>query len=295
MFLSGMFTIPGIILCCRGMKLKAAGKSHKGMKRRNNEDNYLISPDLGIYLVADGMGGHRAGEVASRMVVDTVENYWRKTRVDRPSDSFEPAEKSISIRAGHLINSISLANAAVHEAQKRPEFHRMGSTISALLIDDDRIWSANVGDSPVYVFSRGRLSLVSQEHSVQAEQRDLGIYDPLGSTNPLMKNMLTRVLGLNEKVDVYIVPLSLEPNDLILMCSDGLTNFLPDDAITAVLNDFSLPLERKVDIFIEEANLRGGGDNITVILLEVQDEGIWDRLKKKVIMRSQSMSVGVSC
>ena len=253
-----------------------------GLKRKLNEDRYLIAPDLGLYVIADGMGGHKAGEVASRMAVKTMEDYWRKVKDKKTPSFLEPIDKDISEDAKHLINSISLANIIVHEGQKKPEYHRMGSTISALLIEKDCIWAANVGDSPTFIFDNGRLIQVSEEHSVEAEQKAMGIIDSFESTNPVIKNMLTRVLGLGEKVDAYINPIRPDVGDIMMMCSDGLTNYCSEQSIKAVLDDFSISLERKVDILIDEANRGGGGDNISVILLEILDEGKWKKFKKKL-------------
>lgn len=263
------------------MKVKVAGKSDKGLKRKLNEDSLLIEPDLGLYVIADGMGGHKAGEVASRMVVESMADYWRKVKSSKPPSFLEIINKDISEDAKHLINSIIFANIIIHEAQKKPEYHRMGSTVSALYTEKDCIWSANVGDSPVYLFDHGHLVLISEEHSIEAEQKHLGMGDTLGSTNPLMKNLLTRVLGLKEKVDVYITPVNPEVGDMILICSDGLTNYMSEQSIKTVLDDFSISLERKVDVLISEANLGGGGDNISVILLEVLEEGKWKKFKKR--------------
>ena len=263
------------------MQVKVAGKSDIGLKRKLNEDSILIAPDLGLYVIADGMGGHKAGEVASRMVVETMEDYWKKVHSNKAPSFIEVIDKNVSEGAKHLINSIAFTNIIIHEAQKKAEYHRMGSTVSALYIDKDCIWSANVGDSPVYLFDHGKLLLISEEHSIEAEQKNLGMEDTFGSTNPLMKNLLTRVLGLYEKVDVYITPIKPEVGDIILLCSDGLTNYLSEQSIKTVLDDFSISLERKVDVLISEANLGGGGDNISVILLEVFEEGKWKKFKKK--------------
>lgn len=263
------------------MNLKTAGKSDVGLKRKLNEDTILVAPDLGLYVIADGMGGHKAGEVASRMAVETMADYWRKFRGNKPPSFLEPISQDIPDEAKHLINSIALTNIIIHEAQKKPEYHRMGSTISALLVDKDCLWSANVGDSPVYLFENGRLIQVSEEHSVEAEQKSMGWTDPHGSTNPMLKNVLTRVLGLNPKVKVFINPIKPDVGDLIMMCSDGLTNYVSQQSIKTVLDDFTISNERKVDILIDEANRGGGGDNISVILLEVQEEGKWKKLKKR--------------
>jgi protein phosphatase len=109
----------------------------------------------------------------------------------------------------------------------------------------------------------------------------MGFYDSLGSTNPLMKNMLTRVLGPEDKLEVYISRLNPEPGNLILICSDGLTNYLPEESIRVILDDYSMTLERKVDVLIDEANNGGGGDNISVVLLEVLEDGRWNKFIKR--------------
>ncbi len=264
------------------MNIQAAGKTDIGRKRKVNEDSLLVEPDLGLFIVADGMGGHKAGDVASRMVVETMADYWQKVKSNKSPSFLEPIDKDISDLAKHLINSISLTNIIIHEAQKKPEYHRMGSTVSALLVEKDCLWAANVGDSRTYLFDHGRLIQVSQEHSVEAEQRAMGLTDGMGSTHPGMKNLLTRVMGQHKKVDVFITPIRPETGDVILMCSDGLTNYMKEQAVGTVLDDFSTSLERKADILIDEANRGGGGDNITVILLEILEEGKWSKFKKKL-------------
>ena len=263
------------------MKVKVAGKSDKGLKRKLNEDSYLMDSDLGLYVVADGMGGHKAGEVASRMVVETMADYWKKVKTKKPPSFLKIIEKDISEEAKHLINAIALTNIIIHEAQKKPEYHRMGSTVSALLVETDCIWAANVGDSPIFLFDHGRLTQISEEHSIEAEQKAMGLSDDLGSINPAMKHMLTRVLGLKDKVDVYLTPVIPDVGDIILICSDGLTNFVSEQAINTVMDDFSISIDRKADILIDEANRGGGGDNISVILLEILEEGKWKKLKNR--------------
>jgi protein phosphatase len=268
------------------MKVIAAGKTDKGLKRKHNEDNILLANDLGLYVIADGMGGHKAGEVASRMVVETMADYWAKLKNQNPPSFLEPMTSHISENAKHLVNSISLSNIIVHEAQKKLEYHRMGTTVSALLIEKNCIWAGNVGDSPVFLFDHGRLILVSEEHSVEAEKQKLGRGNSLSSRSPFLKNILTRVLGLNEKVNVYITPISPEKGDIILMCSDGLTNFISIPSIKSILSDSSLSLEEKVDLLIDGAKEGGGGDNISVILVEVVQEGTWQKIKKRFSFKS---------
>lgn len=252
------------------------------MKRKINEDSYLVVPDLGLYVIADGMGGHRAGDVASRLAVDTMADYWRKMQNNEQPSFLEPIGRQVSEGAKHLINSILFANTIIHEAQKKPQYHRMGTTIAALLVEKDCVWSANVGDTIVYLFDNGRLIQISEEHSLEAEQKSMGLTDAETSTNPMLKHMLTRVLGLSERVDVYISPMRPEAGDMVLMCSDGLTNYVSEQSIQAILDDFSISLDRKVDVLIDEANRGGGGDNVSVILLEILEKGKWARFKKKL-------------
>jgi protein phosphatase len=266
------------------MKVKCAGKSHIGMKRKINEDSYLIAPDLGLYVIADGMGGHRAGDVASRLAVNTMADYWRKVKDNENPAFLEPIKTEVTEGAKHLINSILFANTIIHEAQKKPRYHRMGTTVAALLVEKNCVWSANVGDTLVYLFDNGRLVQISEEHSLEAEQRSMGLTRVDTSTNPVLKHMLTRVLGLSESVDVFISPIRPDVGDTILVCSDGLTNYVSDRSIQAVLDDFSISLDRKVDVLIEEANRGGGGDNVSVILLEVLEKGKWAKLKKRFML-----------
>jgi len=264
------------------MKLEAIGKSNKGLRRKINEDSFFVDPVLDLYVVADGMGGHMAGEVASRMVVDTMSDYWRKVRSGNFPRFLSPVNPEISDNARHLINSIVLCNMLIREGQKKPEYHGMGSTVSALLADRDILWVANVGDSPAYLFDHDRLIQVSEEHSMEAEHKSIGLITESKEGNPLIKNILTRVLGLTAKVNVFISPIRPAEGDLLLMCTDGLTNFVPKRSIKTILNDFSMSLERKADVLIDEANRAGGGDNITVILLEVIRERVWGKVKRKL-------------
>lgn len=263
------------------MELNVAGNTNIGLKRQINEDAYLVRPDLGIYIVADGMGGHLAGEVASKMIIDTMTDYWEGMKSGKKPAFIEVIEEDISEKARHLINSIYMTNIVVHEAQKKPQYLRMGSTLSAVLKEKNILWIANVGDSPVFLHSSEGLKLLSEEHSIIAEEKDMNMKEFLSKTNPMMKNMLTRVIGMNEDVDVYIESIAPEAGNQILICSDGLTNYLSRDSIKAILDDSSMPVDRKVEVLIGEANNGGGGDNITVILMEVIKQSLWDKVRRK--------------
>ncbi|RLB38315.1 MAG: hypothetical protein DRH20_06015 [Deltaproteobacteria bacterium] len=270
------------------MRVSAAGRSHVGKKRKVNEDEILIAPDLGLYVLADGMGGHKAGEVASRMAVHTMKSYWEGLKKGVRHSWLGPYDEDLEETANHLINAIAYTNAAIHEAQKRPAYHRMGSTISAAVVGEDMIWAANVGDSRIYLYDQERLRQVSTDHSLAGEQRSLGFGDTSGKGLSPLKNLLTRVLGPEEEVRVDLWTLRPNAGDLLMLCSDGLTNYAEERAIEAVLDDFSLSLERRVTLLIEEALRGGGGDNVSVILLEVQEEGRWDKFKRRFRPRSMA-------
>ncbi|MBN2420050.1 MAG: serine/threonine-protein phosphatase [Deltaproteobacteria bacterium] len=263
------------------MKLKSAGNTDIGLKRKLNEDRYLVRPDLGLFVIADGMGGHKAGEVASRMVVETMVEYWIKIQLKKIPSFIEPVNKELSERANHLVNSIHVSNMLVHEAQKKLEYLQMGSTVSAVLTEGDALWVANVGDSPVYLTDKGKIILISEEHSIAAEQRSMGLHR-FNSSNRSLKNTLTRVIGMHEKVNVFIKKIVPEVGDIVLLCSDGLTNYLSEDAIIKILYHPLYPLESKVRALIDGANKGGGGDNISVILIEVMEESRMEKIKSKL-------------
>ena len=145
------------------MKLKSAGRTDIGLKRKLNEDRLLVREDLGLFIVADGMGGHKAGEVASRMVVESMVEYFIKMKLKKTPSLLVPRDKELSLKANHLINSIHIANMLVHEAQKKLEYLQMGSTVTALLREGNSFWVANVGDSPVFLTDKKKIQITDVE------------------------------------------------------------------------------------------------------------------------------------
>ena len=270
------------------MKFRSAGKTHIGRKRKINEDRILLSDNLGLFVVADGIGGHNAGDVASQMVVEILEDYWKKLREGSPPLFIRCFEKGTPHMAKHLINSISLSNAIVYEAKKGPRFDKMGSTVTSLLVDGDQLWLANVGDSPAYNFTCGELIQISEEHSLEEEQKALRIESDGSSGNRAFRNILTRAIGLEDKIAVFISSLEPAIGDIVMLCSDGLTNNTSGKNISAILSDKSLSLSRKADALVEEANLGGGDDNISIILLEVLGIGKGKAGKLSKIFYSRS-------
>ncbi len=263
------------------MKIHAAGKSDIGLKRKINEDSILVSPELGLYVVADGVGGHRAGEVASQMAVNTLESYWKEIKAGKAPSFLHPVDESLPDRARHLLNSIHLANLAVFEAQKENQYRGMGTTIAVLLEDKDKLWAANVGDSRIYHYNNERLMQMSKDHSLAEEKKLLEMFPGIDPNDTFAKNALTRALGLRDTVEAYLNPIIPNVGDQLLICSDGLTNYVNEEAIQLILSDPGMELERKVNVLVDEANKGGGGDNISVVLLEIQKQGKWDKFKQK--------------
>jgi protein phosphatase len=264
------------------IKISAIGRSHIGLKRKSNQDRILVGADLGLFVLADGMGGHRAGGLASSLVIETMETYWRQFREGHAPALGKDRSMPSSQVAGHLLNAIALTNRVIYEAQQSAEYQGMGSTITAVAVENEGLWVANVGDSRVYFWDQGRLVRVSQDHSLVEEQRSLGLMNAFHPDSPFAKGTLTRALGMDEGVDPYLHPLSPETGDRVLMCSDGLTGYVPESTIRDVLGTPELGLGKKADRLISEALEGGGGDNISVILLEIQNEGALDRLKKRL-------------
>ncbi len=264
------------------MKTRSAGKTDVGLRRKNNEDRILVAQELDLFIVADGVGGHRAGEVASQMAITTMEDYWRRVKSGDPPAFFREFDEALPKIAWHLLNSIHFANLAIFEAQKQPQYAGMGSTVAVIVLDRSTVWAANVGDSRIYHYDHQRLLQISQDHSLAEETRLKELFPNLDADSRFAKNALTRALGLAETVEAFIVPVKPAPGDLLLLCSDGLTNYVEEPAIELILSDATTAVEEKVSILVEEANKGGGGDNISVILVEVEKEGKWDRIKKKL-------------
>jgi protein phosphatase len=239
-----------------------------GKKRKINEDSMFLDDKLGLYLVADGMGGHRAGEVASNIVVETISDYIKKLSKDDDTQEFNIPDETLSRKANHLISAISLSNRIAHQVSSKNEAYRgMGSTLSAVYFDKDTFIAANVGDSPIYLVHNGDIELISVPHTVIAEHEAAGSEDSR-KLGPEFYNMLTRAVGTDETVKPDICEIPYFTNDIIVICSDGLSgNITPNEILGAVENKSS---ETACRYFIDLANQRGGDDNISVIIIKIK-------------------------
>jgi protein phosphatase len=246
------------------MKLAAtvAGFTDQGKSRSNNEDAICIDAELGLIIVADGMGGHQSGETASGIAVSTIHEYFRQ--MSRTVSTGEVTEKRFSAATHRLGNSLKMANQAIFDAAKRdPQDHGMGTTCTAALIKDDRVGIAHVGDSRCYLIRRGKIELLTNDHSLVMEQIRSGLISKDDEIARSAQNILTRSLGTHDEVEVDLDEHPLFPGDALLLCSDGLGKELGDEEILQVVNETPDP-SNLAKRLIQLANEAGGRDNITV-------------------------------
>ncbi len=252
------------------MRVTWAVLSHPGLRRSTNEDSSGARPDLGLFMVADGMGGHAAGEVASRVAVSAVEAFTAETAgLDRNRTWPFPYEPRLSVEANRLMAAFRLANRRIADTMAGAEGLRgMATTASALLIGPHGTSVAHIGDSRVYRLRRGVLDQVTRDHSWVEEQVRSGTMTPSAARQHPWRNIVTRALAGGDDPDVDVLDLALDPGDRLLLCSDGLYSVVPDARIADVLGRPE-PLETICQTLIAEANAAGGPDNITALVLQV--------------------------
>jgi protein phosphatase len=237
-----------------------------GRARSNNEDAVRIDEGLALAVLADGMGGYNAGEVASAMAVDCVREDVARW-LAQPSSGRDEEE----IRRA-LMASASHANRAVFSAsQSRPEFAGMGTTLVTALFNDDRVWVGHIGDSRAYRLRGGKLEQLSRDHSLLQEQIDAGLLTPEEAVYSMNRNLVTRAVGVEPEVELEVVGHELRSGDIVLLCSDGLSDMLPDAAIAQVMRA-SDSLEGMAQALIAAANAAGGRDNISVVLVRAKGD-----------------------
>ncbi len=251
------------------MTLSAFGITDVGRKRRHNEDAYLLDVERGLFVVADGMGGHAAGEVASRITVESIQEYLA-LRDDEGENTWPFGfNNRYSMEGNLLTTAIKKANDRVIRAvHNRPELKGMGTTVVAALFDAERATLVHVGDSRCYLFRQHDLRRLTDDHSWVQEQVNAGILTPEEATSHPLKNVVTRALGGSPNVLPDLIEVRLEAGDSFLLCSDGLTGMMSDEEISAILASEG-SAESRVRALVDLANDRGGVDNITVLLVDV--------------------------
>lgn len=247
------------------MILAVGAKTDIGMVRQKNEDALYVMESSSLLVVADGMGGHASGEVASRIAIDIIKGYF-DTRKTGKQLQIGPYRDEFSEATNRLCSAICLANQAVFEASRsNVQWHGMGTTIAAVLITGKRLSIAHIGDSRVYLIRSGNIEQLTDDHSIVSEQVKLNIFTREQARDSEMKNLLTRALGVGEDVDVDLAELSLFDDDALVLCTDGLTNMVEDNEILSTATAFKDPQEA-CETLVDMANKNGGKDNITVVI-----------------------------
>jgi PPM family protein phosphatase len=263
--------------------VESAGISDVGKKRKGNEDSLYLDDARGLYVVADGMGGHNAGEVASELVVETLREYMSRSGKDDRVGSAEGYDETLSAEANRLLAGIRLANRGVFEvAQSNEAYRGMGSTVSAAFFTDKTLIAANVGDSPIYLVHDNDIELISTTHNVVSEQAaiDPVAADRLGEE---VKYLLTRAMGIEEAVRPDVCEIPFHREDRVVISSDGLSDLVePEEIRDVVLQNSAADA---CQILVDMANSRAGHDNITVIILRVKRvkrQGVLSRARARI-------------
>ncbi len=245
------------------LSLDFAAVTDIGCSRSNNEDSYGYDADRHIYVVCDGMGGSAAGEVASGMAVRTLIESYGTLALDSPA-----GEQSAPVE-NRLLSAILESNRVVWEAgAKNPDFHKMGTTLVCACMDGDRIVIGNVGDSRAYLLRNGNCLQITEDHSLLDQQVRLGNMTQEMAASSNLQSVITRAIGAMETVEPDLFAARIQPADMLLLASDGLTRYTqPQEIALAVLN--GADLTAICNSLVDDAKRKGGADNITCILLRV--------------------------
>ena len=252
------------------LHITSAAASDTGLRRKANEDAFCARPDLGLFMVADGMGGHAAGEVASKLAVDVVCSFIEDTRNADPNQTWPfPYDAELSLDGNRLKAAFRLANRRIAMAMEEDEALKgMATTAAAVLSGSNAPVVAHVGDSRVYRWRDGTLEQVTQDHSWVGEQVRAGVLSDDDARRHPWRNVVTRALSGGDDPDVEIHELELTPGDRLLICSDGLSGVVSPEQLQEIVGS-SDSLDDMCRALIDAANVAGGPDNITVTMLKV--------------------------
>ncbi len=246
------------------MKIVAKAITDKGPFREKNEDYFCLNENLGLYIVADGMGGHMAGEVASRMTVEVMKDFIESKDTDSRESLGEDIE-DYSKETNLAVEAVRQANRAVHEtALNNLTYKGMGTTVTSALIKDNKLSIAHVGDSRAYLVRAGCIEQITNDHSLVWEQLKAGLITEEEAKHSKLSNIVTRSIGVDKDVNIDVEEISLAHGDRLILCTDGITSVLSDDDILSSTLSSNVPdlLCKKL---IDQAMERGCRDNMTVL------------------------------
>jgi len=263
--------------------LEVAGLSDPGMVRGHNEDAIAMHPAVGLVVLADGMGGYNAGEVASG-IATTLISEGVKSSLEVISPHMEDATTGKSVAHRILRTEIDKANLAIFQtAQSQPQCAGMGTTLVTALFYDNRLTVAHVGDSRLYRLRGSNFEVITKDHSLLQEQLDSGFITPEQAKMSQNRNLVTRAVGIDPQLDVELNDHEVEIDDIYLLCSDGLNDMVDDEDIGLVLTTLRNNLPLAAGQLVQMANDNGGRDNVSVILVRIKnnfsaERGFWARL-----------------
>jgi protein phosphatase len=265
------------------IKVQAAGFSDIGKIRKANEDCFLLNEPIGLFVVADGMGGHRSGDVASRLAVETIETHLASD-LEQPSEANAPfAENMLHSATDRLRRSIYLANQKIYQQSVENAACRgMGTTVSALLLVGNSMITANVGDSPIYLLRNGEIENLYTPHTLLHERKKIPKSMQGRFSDGKLAHILTRAVGIRADVGVDYVETQCFDEDIVVLCSDGLSGKLSRNEIRDLVyqNDSEAACKKLTDL----ANQRGGEDNITVVVVRIESAD--DKSAKNLLKRA---------
>ena len=243
------------------MELIAAGKTDTGIVRSNNEDNFIVDEKRGLLVVADGMGGHAAGEVASKMAVSIISEHLLGQQM-----FFGTYNSAYSPSTNNLNSAMRLANLAIFEAaESTPQLHGMGTTVASVLICGNRLSIAHIGDSRVYLVRSGNIEQLTDDHSVVNEQVNRHLITREDAANSTTKNYLTKAIGISAEMEADLSEITLLNGDILLLCTDGLSNMITEEMMLEMILRPQKPAAI-CDLLINSANTNGGKDNVTAVI-----------------------------
>ena len=259
----------------RAFVVRYAVRTHVGLVRDHNEDDFVILPDHGLFVVADGMGGHAAGKVASEICVKTIGSFFSTSGTLPPEEDL--GSQDISESGREFERALLRANRAIFIAStQNPDWSGMGTTVVGIRLFADMAAICHAGDSRCYLLRSGRLAQVTADHSLSNFLRALGRDAEARIAAATMSNVIMRALGLESDVVIESQEIVLRPGDRFLLCSDGLSDLVPDHVLESVLS--STDLDNCCDILVQRALDAGGRDNITAMLIDVVDAAAHDKV-----------------
>jgi protein phosphatase len=255
------------------MRLTYAGTSDVGRKRTHNEDAYLLLPEENLYCVADGMGGHASGEVAARIAVEEMAEFFRMTGRDDEATWPYRMDPALTYDQNRVVTSVKLANLRIFERAASDErLKGMGTTIVAASFPKGgrSVLVGHVGDSRAYLWRRGAIRQLTEDHSLLNDYKKTRALSPEEIQAFPHKNVIVRALGMRDTVDVDVREEPLEDGDVVLLCSDGLSGLVPDPVLAEAIRGNVGDLKLAAQVLVDEANAAGGTDNVTCVLAQVR-------------------------